>query len=223
MTFVVSSCSWSLSWRSHLWYTKCFLEVSLIPSSLKSLKVARGAPCFPNDRKWNIGYVGANVSEAFKNQLYSHSQAIYLVICNSFHLIHKLYLNYCKNKYQQDSFDSFWPIFSSCGWLFPLPFIIELPVLCQLLYQSKCSFVFSSKKIIVSLFNYIKSLFVWTFVSIVFTNNIEKSVCKYNMKQCANLEGKKLLFNHRYTREIPEPAPCLSWHGAQIGGLQIFL
>ena len=28
---------------------------------------------------------------------------------------------------------------------------------------------------------------------------------------------------HRYTREIPEPAPSLSQHGAQIGGLRDFL
>ena len=26
----------------------------------------------------------------------------------------------------------------------------------------------------------------------------------------------------RYAREIPDPAPFLSWHGAQIGGLQVF-
>ena len=29
-------------------------------------------------------------------------------------------------------------------------------------------------------------------------------------------------FFHRYTREIPEPAPFLSQHGAQIGGLRVF-
>ena len=28
--------------------------------------------------------------------------------------------------------------------------------------------------------------------------------------------------NHRYTPEIPEPAPSLSRHGAQIGELQVF-
>ena len=27
---------------------------------------------------------------------------------------------------------------------------------------------------------------------------------------------------HRYTPEIPEPAQSLFWHGAQIGGLQVF-
>ena len=27
---------------------------------------------------------------------------------------------------------------------------------------------------------------------------------------------------HRYTREIPEPAPFLSRHGAQIGGVRVF-
>ena len=28
--------------------------------------------------------------------------------------------------------------------------------------------------------------------------------------------------SHRYTREIPEPAPFLSQHGVQIGGTQVF-
>ena len=28
--------------------------------------------------------------------------------------------------------------------------------------------------------------------------------------------------DHRYTQEIPEPAPFLSLHGAKIGGLQVF-
>ena len=28
--------------------------------------------------------------------------------------------------------------------------------------------------------------------------------------------------SHRYTREIPEPAPFLSEHGAQIGGVRVF-
>ena len=30
------------------------------------------------------------------------------------------------------------------------------------------------------------------------------------------------MYLHRYTIEIPEPAPFLSWHGAQIEGLWIF-
>ena len=33
---------------------------------------------------------------------------------------------------------------------------------------------------------------------------------------------KEFSKNHRYTPEIPEPAPSLSWHGAQIGGLRGF-
>ena len=28
--------------------------------------------------------------------------------------------------------------------------------------------------------------------------------------------------DHRYTPEIPEPAPSLSWHGALFGGLRVF-
>ena len=36
-------------------------------------------------------------------------------------------------------------------------------------------------------------------------------------------ELKKVYSTHRYTREIPEPAPFLFWHGAQIGGLWGFL
>ena len=32
----------------------------------------------------------------------------------------------------------------------------------------------------------------------------------------------KMLVIHRYTREIPEPVPFLSRHGAQIGGLLVF-
>ena len=31
-----------------------------------------------------------------------------------------------------------------------------------------------------------------------------------------------LSIDHRYIREIPEPVPFLSWHGAQIGSLQVF-
>ena len=31
-----------------------------------------------------------------------------------------------------------------------------------------------------------------------------------------------LYIHHRYTREIPEPAPFLSWHGAQIGVFGFF-
>ena len=28
--------------------------------------------------------------------------------------------------------------------------------------------------------------------------------------------------HHRYTKEIPEPAPFLSWHDAEIWGLPVF-
>ena len=31
-----------------------------------------------------------------------------------------------------------------------------------------------------------------------------------------------LCSTHSYTREIPEPAPFLSWHAGKIGGLQVF-
>ena len=35
--------------------------------------------------------------------------------------------------------------------------------------------------------------------------------------------GRDFFFNiHKYTPEIPEPAPSLSRHGAQIGGLRVF-
>ena len=34
--------------------------------------------------------------------------------------------------------------------------------------------------------------------------------------------GGELRSNHRYTPEIPEPAPPLSRHGVQIGALQVF-
>ena len=41
-----------------------------------------------------------------------------------------------------------------------------------------------------------------------------------------HLVSTQLIFmiidDHRYTPETPEPAPSLSWHGAQIGGLQVF-
>ena len=33
---------------------------------------------------------------------------------------------------------------------------------------------------------------------------------------------QKVYITHRYTREIPEPTPFLSQHGAQIGGLRVF-
>ena len=39
-----------------------------------------------------------------------------------------------------------------------------------------------------------------------------------------NLKGTKFVcWFHRYTRDIPELAPFFSWHGAQIGGLRVFL
>ena len=27
---------------------------------------------------------------------------------------------------------------------------------------------------------------------------------------------------HRYSKEMPEPVPFSSWHGAQIGGIRVF-
>ena len=36
------------------------------------------------------------------------------------------------------------------------------------------------------------------------------------------LEELFLIAYHRHTREIPEPAPFLSRHGAQIGGIRVF-
>ena len=46
---------------------------------------------------------------------------------------------------------------------------------------------------------------------------------KYVLKVCFDSPFTRMISVHSYTREIPEPAPFLSWHGAQIGGIQVFL
>ena len=46
------------------------------------------------------------------------------------------------------------------------------------------------------------------------------SLPRYHCNKFQYLTG--LRYIHRYTREIPEPAPFLSWHGTQIGGIRVF-
>ena len=49
-------------------------------------------------------------------------------------------------------------------------------------------------------------------------------ICKKpHVRNIGSLQNRTFSgFTHRYTREIPEPAPILSWHGDQIGSLWVF-
>ena len=46
--------------------------------------------------------------------------------------------------------------------------------------------------------------------------------CFDDCKTQTNVSSGIVIFTHRYSSEIPEPAPFLSWYGDQIGGLQVF-
>ena len=57
-------------------------------------------------------------------------------------------------------------------------------------------------------------LICWTRIFFRRLNN-EFSLTQLDLKY-------RMRFFHKYTREIPEPAPFLSWHGSQIGSIRVF-